>query len=144
MDIEYKNVKANGYFDINIDPMAQGVIGNRLLANIFEMTFLTNINDSLMSFGYGGGGTSYVKISYDPNDLQSIAAAMKVACDTTVMMMKSDQDAYPSIPVNERILSASVVSVDKVVDTTYVTLSITPEESDQNPDPNALILTLPL
>lgn len=144
MDINFTNVKINGDFSVRIDDIPTAVSGNRALANIFEVTFLTNLNDSLLSYNYGGDGVGVVSKSYDPNDLQSIAAAVKVACDSTVLVMQADQTADQSIPPTEKIVSAKVITVNKTADSVYVSIDIIPEEYDAGPVKKAIVLTLPL
>ena len=144
MDINFDNVRVGGEFSIKIDDIPIAATGNKLLANIFEITFLTNLNDSLMSYGHGGDGVGTVSKSYDPNDLQSIAAAVKVARDNTVTAMQIDQSFDPSIPATEKIVSAKVISVKKSGDMTTVAIDILPEEFDSGPVQQPVILTLPL
>lgn len=142
MDIHFNNLLDNG-FDVSIEDIPPMATGNQLVANIFEVTFLTNLNASLMTFGYGGNGIDIVSRSYDPNDEQSIAAAIKVACDNTVVSMKADQYADPSMPANEKIASANVMSVNKKQDRVSVSVNIVPEKID-NTIGDQIILVIPL
>ena len=145
MDINFTNIKTgDGDFFVRIDDIPTIATGNKVLANIFEITFMTNTNDSLMSYGYGGDGIGTVSNSYDPNDLQSIAAAIKVACDNTVDAMKIDQSYDPNIPPTEKIVSARVINVTKNSDAVLVSMDIVPEEYDGGTIARPIILTLPL
>jgi intracellular sulfur oxidation DsrE/DsrF family protein len=145
MDINFNNIlTVDGDFLIRIDDIPIKVEGNRALANIFEITFLTNVNDSLMSYGYGGDGVGTVSKSYDPNDLQSIAAAIKVACDNTVTAMQIDQSFDTSIVATEKIVSARVMTVTKTSDRVSVSIDIIPEEYDSGTAQQPIVLTLPL
>lgn len=144
MDINYNNVVDQNGFSVRIDDIPTSVSGNKSLANIFEITFLTNMNDALMSYGYAGDGSGTISRSYDPNDLQSIAAAVKVASDNTVSVMQIDQASDSTIPATEKIVAAKVINVNKTVDTVYVSINITPEEYDNGVTQAPIILTLPL
>lgn len=145
MDINFTNIRTgDGDFFVRIDDIPTIAVGNKVLANIFEITFMTNTNDSLMSYGYGGDGVGTVSNSYDPNDLQSIAAAIKVACDNTVDAMKVDQAYDSNTPATEKIVSARVVNVTKNSDAVLVSIDIIPEEYDGGPVGQPIILTLPL
>lgn len=144
MDIHFTNIINDGGFEVNIDDMPPIAKGNQLIANMFEVTFLTNLNTSLMSFGYGGNGVDIISRSYDPNDTQSIAAAVKVACDNTVIVMQADQYADPAIPSTEKIVSAKVVSINKDRDRVSVSINIVPEQMDNGASSGALNLVIPL
>ena len=145
MDIAFSNVMLNGVFSVNIGANPISVSGNALVANIFEITFMTNLNDSLMSFGYGGDGVNTIKMAYDSNDPQSIAAMVKIAMDNTVSAMIADQAANPKdIPTTEQIDSASLVSITKVDDQVRVIMKIIPVEWEPQYLGSGLTVSLPL
>lgn len=143
MDINFTNTKDNG-FEVRLDDIPTSCIGNQVMANIFEITFLTNLNDSLMSYGHGGDGVKTIGREYDPNKLQDIAAAVKVSSDNTVAVMKIDQNSDNTIPATEKIVSASVVSVTKDLDQVAVVINLIPEQFDNPSAPQPLFLTLPI
>jgi DNA-dependent RNA polymerase auxiliary subunit epsilon len=145
MDIEYKNViDQTGDFYVEIEENPMSVSGNRLVADIFEMTFMTSLNDSLLSYGYGANGINIVKTGYDPNDTQSIASMMKMACDNTVLIMKADQATDQRTPSIEKVSAAYVDEVNKQQDRVYVKIRIVPEEYEPQYAPSGITLTLPL
>jgi len=137
------NIADDGFFiSIGVDPLR--VSGNKLLANIFEITFLTNINEALLSNGYGGNGINTVGIGYDANDTQSLSALVKIAIDNTVSVMIPDQAQYGNlIDPTEKLLSASIDSVEKDGDRVFVKINVTPEAFD-DPTDDTIIVALPL
>lgn len=144
MDINFDNITINGEYSVSIGSNPAIAQGNRLVANIFEITLMTNINDSLLSNGYGGNGVVAIKTGFDPNDLQSIASMVKVACDNAVMMMKADQTNITNIPKIEKISSAYVIEVNKIRDKVAICINIIPEEYEPQYIEPGLRLTLPL
>lgn len=141
MDINFDNVVLDQEYSVSIGDNPTMAQGNKLLANIFEITFMTSLNDSLLSYGYGADGVGVIRTGFNPNDLQSIASMVKVASDNTVLMMKADQN---NISKTEKIVSAYVDNVNKVQDNVSVNIRIIPEEYEQQYMIPGIILTLPL
>ena len=142
-DINFENLNSSseGGFYINIGTNPKVVTGNRLLANIFEVTFMTNMNQSLMSFGYGGDGLYTINLGYDPNDLQSLGAIIQIANDNTVATMLQDQAQFGlEVPAIERIVSASVDSVTKELDLVTAKIKLVPEEYETIYQDNLLVV----
>ena len=130
-DINFENLNSSseGGFYVNTGSNPRVVTGNRLLVNIFEITFMTSVNQSLLSDGYGGNGLYTISLGFDPNDIQSISAVIQIACDNTVSSMKVDQANFGSeVPLTERISSASIQSITKNLDIVEATIKIVPEE----------------
>lgn len=145
IDIQYLNVSSNGNFDISIPDNPNGVTGNRLLANIFEVCLLTNVENSLLSNGFGGNGTAFMSMNFDPNDVQSIAGMMQVALDYTVTTIKNDQNSFgQTLPLEERIDSASIVNIEKDGENVMVQIKIIPEVFEPQYLGTGIIVSLPL
>ena len=143
-DIQFKNNITSQDFSVSIGIDPVRVSGNRLLANIFEITFLTNINEALLSNGFGGNGINTVGIGYDTNDLQSLSALIKISIDNTVAVMLPDQAQYGNlIDPTEKLVSANIESVTKEEDRVFVRIRIVPEQYDTPGDEN-LMVALPL
>ena len=143
-DISFINIITGSGFSTNIGINPKAVTGNQLLANIFEITFMTNITDSLLSNGHGGNAINTISKGYNTNDLQSLSAMVKIAIDETVSVMTEDQDKYGSlIPNTEKLQSASLQTITKVSDQVSITIKIIPEEYEvQTVD--SLLVVLPL
>lgn len=145
VDLQYLNVSADGDFYISLPDNPNGVTGNRLLANIFEVCLLTNVENSLLSNGFGGNGTSMMALNYDPNDLQSIAAMLQVVLDYTVATIKADQNSFgQSLPKEERIDSASLVNVSKDGENVAIQIKVVPEVYEAQFLGTGIIVSLPL
>ena len=143
-DIAFINVGTGSGFHTETGVYPTSVSGNALLANIFELTFMTDLNMSLMSFGYGGDSTQTIKLAYDSNDMQSISAMIKIAIDNTVLIMVSDQNANPGIPDTELIQSASLVSISKNTDVVSTVISIVPVAYEPQYIASGISLLLPV
>ena len=148
-DINFVNDLTSGYFVV-IGRNPRSAIGNKLIANIFQITFMTNINDALLSGGYGGNGLQTMRAgiteSTSPNtaDLSFISTLVKIAVDDTVRQMLSDQASLGNtIPPEERIASASLDSLIKEQDHVSASIRIIPEVSQAVPA-ELLTVTLPL
>lgn len=141
-DINFTNILDSPEgFEISMGQNPLAATGNKLLANIFEVTFMTNISQSLLSNGYGGDGVETISMAFNPNDIESMSALIKIAVDNTVSVMKNDQDQYGTkIPATERIVSAEIIKVEKVSDRVYATIKITPEEYENISSDNLLVV----
>lgn len=127
MDMDFVNNTTDNDFDILISENPLGVTGNKLLANIFEITFLTNSSDAVLSNGYGGNGLNIIGNNYNSNDTQSTSALIKIALDNTVRSMREDQDETLS-PATELIESAEIISIIQDGDKVDVSIKIIPVE----------------
>ena len=110
MDINFVNNISQEDFDITITENPLSATGNKLLANIFEITFLTDTSDTALSNGYGGNGLNIIGSNYNSNDTQSTSALVKIALDNTVRAMREDQDETLS-PATELLESAEIISI---------------------------------
>ena len=143
-DINFTNrIDSEGFrTEIGVDPTMAS--GNKLLANIFEITFLTNINESLLANGYGGNGINTLGVTINNNDIQSISAMIKIAIDNTVAVMIPDQSQYGDlIDPTERIVSADIKSIEKISENVSVDINIVPEQYEAASE-GTLFVSLPL
>jgi hypothetical protein len=91
-------------FQVTIGDNPQEVIGNRLLLNIFEITFLTTkrsfvYDGEAIKDPYGGDAEQTIGRQSVLADPQSISAAIIIAINETVKNMKLDETA--SSPLTE-------------------------------------------
>ena len=142
-DINFINKKTVDGFLIEIGSNPSSATGNRLMANIFEITYATSINSSLLSNGYGGDGNNLMS-SVNREDFESASAVAKIASDNTVAAMKADQDKYGElIPDTEKIKRADIKDINQVGDRVFVTINLVPEAYD-NPSNRNILSVIPL
>ena len=139
------NIDSTGNFDVVLDGNPQMVSGNQLLANIVETVMLTNVQTSLLSNGFGGDATNLIGKSYNPNDLASISAMMKVSLDKTKKIIIDDQnESLDFIPATEKLFSLDLVDITKIADRIMVTIKVVPQEMEPRFAPAGPTITLPL
>jgi len=149
-DINFVNDSGDAGYSVVIGRNPRAATGNKLIANIFQITLMTNINDSLLSGGYGGNGLQTMRAGITENtstntaDLSFISTLVKIAVDDTVRQMLCDQTALGNaIPPEERIASASLDSLVKDQDRVSAVIRVVPE-TFQEVSPELLTVTLPL
>jgi hypothetical protein len=109
--------------------------GNKALSNRFIITLLTDPGSSFISGGYGGDLVNNI-VSAGAVDSGVLAASVKLSCDTTVRNMKIEQgDLDPT----EKIVSASVIAVNKIADKVYITIDIVPVQRDGLENPRIIL-----
>jgi len=107
------------------DPRA--AFGNKKLANIFEINFLTQSRRNDVFGARGGNALSILGAHYSTSDLQSMAALITTMIDATVNQMKEDQEAI-NVPPTERILDAKLTHLVGSGKYIYVNIHMIPEE----------------
>ena len=143
MDIDFQTDLTNG-FEITLGPNPTGITGNRALLNRFEITLLTKRRQ--FTWGpnsvvdtYGGDAQKFINRPQVLTDIQSISASLATAVEQTVQSILADQDV--TIPDNEKIVSAEIISIDKVGDVVTASIQVHPVEVQAY---NDLILNLPI
>jgi len=131
-------------FSVTIGDNPQEVYGNRLLLNIFEITFLTKkrqfvYNKEVVIDPYGGDAEKIINKQNVFLDSQSLSAALIITINETVKSMQSDETEFT--PKTEKIEKAELVSVDIINYTVYATIRIYPIEVEAYTD---LIWRLPI
>jgi hypothetical protein len=131
-------------FSVTIGDNPQEVYGNRLLLNIFEITFLTKkrqfvYNKEVIIDSYGGDAEKIINKQNVFLDSQSLSAALIITINETVKSMQSDETEFT--PKTEKIEKAELVSVDIINYTVYATIRIYPIEVEAYTD---LIWRLPI
>lgn len=129
-DIDIMTHIGNG-FQLSIGDSPQEVYGNRLLMNIFEITFLTAkkyfiYNGMEVVDGYGGDADNLVNRNSVLSDVNSLSASMIVAINETVKSMQSDEK--DDTPPTEKILNAELMNLQIDGDTVYANIRIYPAE----------------
>lgn len=90
----------------------QAATGNKLMANVFEKTFLSNIKfNDIFGKPYGGNALDFIGRTYNPDDIDTLIAMVAISIDQTVKAMTSDVNNNYR-PNTEKLQSASLVSVD--------------------------------
>lgn len=109
----------------------QQATGNKLLVNIFEKTFLSNIKlNDIFGDVYGGNATNFVGRSYNPDDINSVSALVSVAVDKTVESMLSDPEAANK-PNTEKLDFADISSINITQEGNIaVEISVVPVEKE--------------
>jgi len=113
----------------------QAATGNKLLANIFEKTFLTNVrlNDVFGDIS-GGNAIDFVGRSFNPDDVGTVAALVAEAVDETVKSIQNDP-ASATRPASERLESADIIEIESTIENNIaVRIQVVPEERVQNSD----------
>jgi hypothetical protein len=131
-------------FSVTIGDNPQEVYGNRLLLNIFEITFLTKkrqfvYNKEVVIDPYGGDAEKIINKQNVFLDSQSLSAALIITINETVKSMQSDETEFT--PKTEKIEKAELVSVDIINYTVYATIRIYPMEVEAYAD---LVWRLPI
>ena len=131
-------------FSVTIGDNPQEVYGNRLLLNIFEITFLTKkrqfvYNKEVIIDSYGGDAEKIINKQNVFLDSQSLSAALIITINETVKSMQSDETEFT--PKTEKIEKAELVSVDIINYTVYATIRIYPMEVEAYAD---LVWRLPI
>jgi hypothetical protein len=131
-------------FQVTIGDNPQEVTGNRLLLNIFEITFLTKkrsfvYNDEVVQDPYGGDAEQTIGRQSVLADSQSLSAAIIIAINETVKNMKLDET--PSTPLTERIDRAELLSLDIIDDIVTAQIQVFPVETEKYVD---LMWNLPI
>jgi len=132
-------------FQIEISDNPGKISGNRLLVNIFEITFMTErkrffMEDSTETVeNFGGNAFSHLGSPRVLSDVQAIAASINIVTNQTVKDMKADEKN--NTPATERIDKAEVLSVDTVDGVVTATIRIYPVETERYAD---LIFNLPI
>lgn len=133
-DIDY-TVDIGSGFSVSLEDNPKKATGNKALANRFEITFLTSTKKYLLgesevvTDGYGGNADSVVGQMHALNNEQSIAASVTVAIDKTVESIIQNQETITE--ANERLVSASLTSLDIRGDTVYAKIELVPEEYEE-------------
>jgi len=143
MDIDFITDLTNG-FEISLSDNPQAVTGNRAVLNRFQITLLTNVQRYILdgesiSNGFGGDIGKYVGVPHILDNPQSIGVAISTAIDMTVKSMKSDEP--DRIMDTEKILGASLISVETSGDTVSVVIEVIPVVVETFSD---LIVRLPI
>ena len=129
-DIDYiRNI--NGGFAISFNENSKKAVGNKALANRFEITFLTSskkylLGDTVVTDDYAGNADKFVGHILSLNNEQSIASSMTLAIDRTVESILENQ-ADVTNP-KERLVSAELIDISIEYDTVYAKIELTPEE----------------
>lgn len=121
-------------FQVTIGDNPQEVTGNRLLLNIFEITFLTKkryfvYNEETIRDDYGGDAENTVGHPGVLADPQSMSAAIILALNETVESMKSDET--DATDPTERIDRAELVSLNIVNDVVMAQIQVFPVETQK-------------
>ena len=131
-------------FQVTLGENPQEVTGNRLLLNIFEITFLTKkryfvYNGETIKDSYGGDAEQTIGRQGVLVDPQSMSAAIIIAINETVKDMKLDE--VQSTPLTERIDKAELLSIDIVGDVVTAQIQVFPVETEKYID---LVWNLPI
>ena len=141
-DINFANtVDSNGDYVISSQDGMVYASGNKLLANMFEITFLTNKSDSVL-ISDGGNGFKIIGNNYNGGDLQSMAALVKITIDNTMKALLADQLESNSLNT-EKIESAELTDIYNENDHVTIVIKITPIEFDKGTF-NNLNVVIPL
>ena len=142
-DIDY-TVNIDSGFSVSFSNEPRKATGNKALANRFEITFLTtsrtyleggnNVTDS-----FGGDADKIVGNSSSLSSRQGIASSVNIAIDKTVESILGNQSDITD--TTERLISASLVSLDVKGDTVYSKIELVPEKYE---DSYPLYYSLPL
>jgi len=143
-DIDFITDLSSGAFQITLGDNPGIVSGNRALVNRFEITFLTKartfiLGNQYVTDTYAGNAQKFINQPQVLNNLQSIAAAIATSIDLTVQSMLNDQPS--SLPDNEKISKAELISLDVVNDVIVAQIQIFPVEVESY---DLLKLNLPI
>lgn len=129
-DIDYiRNI--NGGFYISFNETSRKAVGNKALANRFEITFLTSskkylLGGQVVTDDYAGDASKFVGQSHSLNNTQSIASSMTIAIDKTVESILENQGDVTD--PKERLVSAELIGLEVEGDTIYAKIEVVPEE----------------
>lgn len=147
-DIDFKNLFNEDFtVDVGIEPKI--ATGNKLLANIFEITMLTNVryykvNNNIVSDNFGGGALGLLgrTVGMDSN-YQSLYGILQIIIDKTVDSILVDQDKAAFKDPTERLESASIIAISSIGENVSVNIRLVPEKYG-NIDPDSLFINIPL
>jgi hypothetical protein len=148
-DIDFKNLAGEDFtIDVGVEPRVAS--GNKLLANIFEVTMLTNIryysnSNNIIADNFGGNAIQLLGATINSsNNYQSLYGIIQIIVDRTVDSILNDQNSLTIKDPTERLVSASIVDISNIRDSVSVNIKIVPEEYELNIDPNGLFINIPL
>jgi hypothetical protein len=131
-DLDFTTDLTDG-FSVSTGENSQEVSGNRLLLNIFEITFLTKkkqfvYGDEEVVDPYGGDAERLVNKQNVLNDTQSMSAALIIAINETVKNMQDDESK--ETPATEKISKAELVGITIIEDSVYAIIQVFPVEAE--------------
>ena len=143
-DIDYDRSFVNGFTIVFSDNPGK-ITGNRLLLNIFEITFMTERrrflmgDDSVIADNYGGEAQIKLGVPRVLADHQAISAAINIITNQTVKDMRADEKV--DTPATEKIDKAEVLSVDSISGVITATIRVYPVETQSYEN---LVFNLPI
>jgi len=147
IDINELNNEGEDFaMDVGIEP--KFATGNKLLANIFEITLLTNIRyysfgDEIVRESFGGNGLNILGRTYTNENTDSLSGAIQTIIDRTIESILEDQEKSSIRTATERLETASLLELQIIGENVSLKIKVVPEEYEEKYIDN-LSIVLPL